>query len=68
MNHVYKHLELTGTSPRSADEAIRNAIAKAATTMRNLDWFQVLETRGVLAADTIAHWQVTIRIGFRLED
>ena len=68
MNHVYKSLEVTGTSPISSDEAVRIAIAKASRTVRNMDWFQVMETRGVMAADKIVHWQVTIKIGFRLED
>ena len=68
MNHVYKHLELTGTSPISSDEAVRIAIAKASRTLRNLDWFEVTDVRGVLAADKIAHWQVTVKIGFRLDD
>jgi len=54
MNHVYKNLEVTGTSPISSDEAVRIAIAKASRTVRNMDWFQVMETRGVMAADKIA--------------
>jgi len=68
MNHVYKNLEVTGTSPISSDEAVRIAIAKASRTVRNMDWFQVMEIRGVMAADKIAHWQVTVKIGFRLDD
>jgi len=54
MNHVYKHLEVTGTSPIGSDEAVRIAIAKASRTVRNMDWFQVTDTRGVMAADKSA--------------
>ena len=68
MNHVYKHLELTGSSPVSSDEAIRNAITKAAQSVRNIDWFQVTETRGMIADGKVAYWQVTLKIGFRLEN
>lgn len=67
MNHVYKHLELTGSSPVSSDDAIRNAIGKAAQSVRNIDWFNVTETRGVIVDGKVAHWQVTLKIGFRLE-
>jgi len=66
--HVYKHLELTGSSTVSSDDAIRVAIAKAAKSVRNMNWFQVMETRGYIEKDEIAHWQVTIRIGFRIDD
>jgi flavin-binding protein dodecin len=67
-DHVYKSLELTGSSATSSDDAVRNAIAKAAKTMRNMHWFQVTETRGHISNDKIAHWQVTIKVGFTLED
>jgi flavin-binding protein dodecin len=67
-DHVYKILELTGSSTTSSDDAIRNAITKAAKTMRNMHWFQVTETRGHVSGDEIAHWQVTIKVGFTLED
>ena len=67
-DHVYKLLELTGSSANSSDDAVRNAIAKAAKTMRNMHWFQVTETRGHISNDKIAHWQVTIKVGFTLED
>ena len=67
-DHVYKHLELTGSSTKSSDDAIRNALAKAAKTMRNMHWFQVVETRGQIDGRKIAHWQVTIKVGFTLED
>lgn len=67
-DHVYKTLELTGSSSKSGDDAVRNAIAKAAKTMRSMQWFQVVETRGHIANGAVAHWQVTIKIGFTLED
>ncbi len=68
MNHVYKTVELVGSSSTGTDDAIRNAIAKAAKTIRNLRWFQVVETRGHVDNGQVAHWQVTIKIGFTLED
>jgi flavin-binding protein dodecin len=67
-DHVYKKLELTGSSTKSSDDAIRNAIAKAGKTMRNMHWFEVLETRGQIDKGKVAHWQVTIKVGFTLED
>ena len=67
-DHIYKHLELTGSSAKSSDDAIRNALAKAAKTMRNMHWFQVVETRGHIDGGKVAHWQVTIKVGFTLED
>ncbi|MFQ6370899.1 dodecin [Shewanella sp. YIC-542] len=67
MNHVYKIIELTGTSPISADDAVKNAIAVAAQSLRSLRWFEVVETRGQLEAGVIARWQVTVKIGFTLE-
>jgi flavin-binding protein dodecin len=66
--HVYKHIELTGSSTSSTDEAIRNAISKASKTLENIDWFQVTETRGHIQDGQIAHWQVTLKVGFRLND
>ncbi len=67
-NHVYKNLELTGTSTKSIDDAVRGAIAKASKTLRNIHWFEVTETRGHVADGKVAHWQVTIKVGFTLED
>ena len=67
-NHVYKTIELTGSSAASSDEAVRNALAKAAKTIRGMRWFQVLECRGHIERDKIDHWQVTIKVGFTLED
>ena len=66
--HVYKIVELVGSSPNSADEAIRNAIARAGATVRNLRWFEVTDTRGHIEDGGIAHWQVTIKVGFTLEE
>jgi flavin-binding protein dodecin len=65
--HVYKFLDLVGTSPKSIEDAIKNAIKRAAQTVRGLRWFQVVETRGDIADGQVAHWQVTLRIGFTLE-
>ncbi|MCF6209450.1 Dodecin (COG3360) Flavin-binding [hydrothermal vent metagenome] len=65
--HVYKMIELVGSSPNSTDDAIRNAIARAGKTLRNLDWFEVLETRGQLVDGKVAHFQVTLKVGIRLE-
>ena len=67
-DHVYKSIELTGSSSTTVEDAVQNAITKAAKTMRNMQWFQVLETRGHIADNKVAHWQVTLKIGFRLED
>jgi flavin-binding protein dodecin len=66
--HVYKLLELTGSSSKSSDDAVQNAIAKASKTLRNMQWFQVTETRGHIDGGKIAHWQVTVKVGFTLED
>lgn len=65
--HIYKVIELVGSSTTSSDEAIRNAIARASKTLKNLDWFQLVETRGHLVDGQIAHFQVTLKVGFRLE-
>ena len=65
--HTYKIIELTGSSPTSSDDAVRNAIAKASETVHSLRWFEVAETRGHIADGAISHWQVTIKIGFTLD-
>ncbi len=67
-NHVYKLVELTGSSTTGTDDAVRNAVAKASQTLRHLDWFEVTETRGHIEGDKVAHWQVTLKVGFRLND
>lgn len=66
--HTYKIIELVGTSTIGTDDAIRNAITKAALTVKHLDWFEVVETRGHIVNGQIAHYQVTIKVGFRIED
>ncbi|PHS71020.1 MAG: hypothetical protein COB23_01830 [Methylophaga sp.] len=66
--HTYKHIELTGSSAESSDQAIQNAIAKASETVKNLHWFQVIDTRGYIEEDGVKYWQVTIKVGFRIND
>jgi len=66
--HIYKHIEITGSSETGTDEAVRNAIAKAAKTVKNMHWFEIIDTRGHIEDGVVKHWQVTIKIGFRLED
>ncbi len=68
MEHVYKMVEIVGSSATSTDEAIRNAIERAAKSIRHMDWFEVLETRGHINDGKVAHFQVKLKIGFRLED
>ena len=65
--HVYKHIQLTGSSKTSTDDAIRKAIAKAHETVRNIQWFRVVETRGHVVDGKVSHFQVTIDVGFTLE-
>jgi flavin-binding protein dodecin len=68
-NHpIYKLIEVVGTSTSSPDDAIKNAIEKTAKTIKNLDWFEVISTRGCLEKGKIKHYQVTMKIGFRIED
>ena len=66
--HTYKIIELVGSSPNGTDEAIRNAIAKAAQTVKHMDWYEVIENRGHIVNGQIQHYQVTIKVGFRIED
>lgn len=66
-NHVYKLLELTGSSTTSIEDAVNGAIAKAHETIRNIHWFELTETRGHVVDGKVAHWQVTLRLGFTLE-
>lgn len=65
--HVYKTVHITGSSKSSPEDAVRTAIQKAARTVHNLRWFKVIETRGHIEGDRIAHWQVTVELGFTLE-
>ena len=66
-SHVYKVVEIVGSSPESSDAAIRNAIERAAATIRHIDWFEVTETRGHVEDGRVAHFQVTLKIGFKLD-
>ena len=68
MGNVYKKLELVGSSRDSIEDAIQTAIAKAGTTTRNLDWFEVDEIRGWIDDNVVQHYQVTLKVGFRVED
>ncbi len=67
-SHTYKIIELVGSSTIGTDDAINNAIAKAAKTLKHLDWFEVVETRGHIVGDKVAHYQVVMKVGFRIED
>lgn len=66
--HVYKHIELTGSSKTSIEEAIQNAVNKAAKSVRNMKWFVVTEQRGYIENNAVAYYQVTIKVGFTLEN
>ncbi|MBZ0201253.1 MAG: dodecin family protein [Ignavibacteriaceae bacterium] len=67
-NHVYKIIELAGTSPNSIEDAINNAVEKASETVKNMRWFEVQETRGHIEKGKVQHWQVIIKVGFTIED
>jgi dodecin len=67
-DHVYKTIEITGSSSEGVTQAIDRAVAKASETVRGLDWFEVIEIRGHIEDAGVAHYQVTLKIGFRLED
>ncbi|MDZ4097263.1 MAG: dodecin [Methylophilaceae bacterium] len=67
-SHTYKVIEIVGSSPIGTDDAIKSAIAKAGKTVKHLNWFEVVETRGHIVDDKVAHFQVTLKIGFRIED
>jgi flavin-binding protein dodecin len=67
-DHVYKTIELVGSSPSGSDDAVRAALARAAKTVRQMRWFQVVDTRGHIEDGKIAHWQVTVKVGFTLEE
>ena len=66
-DHVYKVIEIVGSSAKSIEDAIQQAIAKSGETLRNLDWFEVVETRGHIVEAKVAHYQVKLKIGFRLD-
>lgn len=67
-DHVYKSIELTGSSPKSIEDAVHNALARASKTVRNMRWMEITGTRGHIDEGRLAHWQVTMKIGFTLED
>ncbi|NPC57042.1 dodecin [Caenimonas soli] len=66
-NHVYKTVELTGSSSSGIEDAVSTAIAKAHGSVRNMQWFEIVETRGHIQDGKVAHWQVTVKVGFTLE-
>lgn len=66
--HVYKLIELTGTSATSIEEAVQTAISKAGESVRQMRWFEVLETRGTIENGKVGEWQVTVKVGFRIEE
>ena len=65
---VFKLIELTGTSPKSVEDAVSNAITRASKSVRNMRWFEVLETRGAIKDNKVAEWQVTVKVGFKIEE
>jgi flavin-binding protein dodecin len=67
-DHTYRVTEIVGSSPESLDQAIRNAIGRAGETLRHLDWFEVTEIRGHIREGAVAHFQVGMKVGFRLDD
>lgn len=67
-NHVYKMIELTGSSSTSIEDAVQRAIGKASDTLHNLNWFEVVDTRGHIEGGKVAHWQVTLKVGMRLDE
>ncbi|WP_210592086.1 dodecin [Streptomyces sp. GESEQ-35] len=67
-DHTYRVTEIVGSSHEGVDQAVRNGITRASQTLRNLDWFEVTQVRGQLENGQIAHWQVCLKVGFRLED
>ena len=67
-NHIYKKIELTGSSANGIEDAVQNAIKKASESVRNMRWFEIVDSRGQIEGDRVAHWQVTIKVGFTLEN
>lgn len=67
-DHIYKKIELVGSSPKGIEEAVKNALTRAKKTIRNMRWFEIVETRGYLEEGKIAHWQVTLKVGFTLDE
>lgn len=67
-NHVYKHIELTGTSQSGVEDAVQNAISRASKSVRNMRWIEVIETRGHIENNKVSQWQVTVKVGFTLDE
>jgi flavin-binding protein dodecin len=67
-DHIYRLTEIVGTSSEGTDQAIRNAIARASATIRHVEWFEVAQVRGQIADGQVVHFQVTLKVGFRLDD
>ncbi|MDT8895403.1 dodecin family protein [Halomonas sp. I1] len=67
MNHTYKHIELTGSSDKGIEDAIQRALSKASESLHGMRWFEVIDTRGHIEHGRVAHWQVTIKVGFTLD-
>jgi dodecin len=67
-NHIYKKIEIVGSSPDGFEQAVYNALARAGKTIRNMRWFEVTETRGQIEDGKVNHWQVTLKIGFTLDE
>lgn len=67
-NHIYRVTEIVGTSPEGIDAALRNGIRRASQTLRNLDWFEITQIRGALDDNGVEHYQVGLKVGFRIED
>lgn len=65
-NHIYKKIEIVGTSETSSDDAVQNAIAKASKSLQNLRWFEITDSRGSIKNGKVEHWQVTIKLGFTM--
>lgn len=66
-HHIYKHIELTGSSEKDIESAVQNALTKAAESLHGMRWFEVMETRGHIEQGRVVHWQVTIKVGFTLD-
>ena len=66
--HIYKLIELTGTSEKSVEDAVNRALSRAARTVRNMKWFEIVSTRGAIDAGRVSQWQVTLRVGFALDE
>ena len=67
-DHIYKTVELTGSSPAGLEDAVKNAITRASKTLHNLRWFEIANVRGVIDGNRVAHWQVSMKLGFTLDE